>query len=250
MKKFGLIGYPLSHSFSKRYFSGKFEREGIQGCQYELYPLPEIGDFPSLWEDAELLGVNVTIPHKQAVIPFLDRLDAQSAGRIGAVNVVKREADGSLVGYNSDYLGFRRSLEGFLPSPIPQGLCALVLGSGGASKAVCAALDDLGIGYKLVSRSATAEGLSYEQVTAEVLAAHLLVVNTTPLGMYPATEACPPLPYGAFGPQHYAYDLVYNPLQTQFMTLAALQGAHTANGLEMLQLQAEAAWEIWNSQEK
>jgi shikimate dehydrogenase len=244
MRQFGLIGYPLSHSFSKKYFSEKFLREGISDCHYELYELATLGDFKG-WMNAlpHLTGLNVTIPYKQEVIPFLDRLDPKAA-EIGAVNVIKKERDGSFVGYNSDYYGFKSSLQTFLGGVYPER--ALVLGTGGASKAVVVALKDLGIVPQYVSRKVDQQALAYEELTSAMMSSYKLIVNTTPLGMYPHVEACPPVPYKALGADHYLYDLVYNPVETLFMQKGLSQGAHVINGLDMLIAQAEKAWEIWN----
>ena len=239
---YGLIGYPLSHSFSKKYFTEKFAREGLHHCRYELFPLADVGELPGLLQQyPELAGLNVTIPHKQSVMALLDELDEEAAA-VGAVNVI-RIRDGRLKGYNSDIYGFEQSLLSFIGSERP---ATLVLGSGGASKAVVHVLKKLGIPFQIVSRASTGfPFLHYEQVDAAVLAAHPLVVNTTPLGMAPATDGCPPLPYECFGPEHFAYDLVYNPEQTLFLQKAAHRGARICNGLEMLYLQAERAWEIF-----
>lgn len=248
MRLFGLIGYPLSHSFSKKYFSGKFEKEGIADASYELFELPDIKGFDTLTKQhLNLRGLNVTIPHKQAVIPYLDRLDA-SAQKVGAVNVI-RFHEGEKIGYNSDYFGFKQSLRNWLPED-SRPLQALVLGTGGASKAVTAALTDLAIPFSLVSRKATATSLSYEQLQAqpENLQRPRLIINTTPLGMSPHTAAAPPIVYDTLTPEHLLYDLVYNPSETRFMQIGKERGARVKNGLEMLQLQAEKAWEIWNEE--
>ncbi|EAY28872.1 shikimate dehydrogenase family protein [Microscilla marina] len=249
MRQFGLIGFPLSHSFSKKYFSEKFEREQIAQANYELYPLPSVDDLPQLIDQtAHLVGLNVTIPHKQTVIPLLDHLDA-SAKQVGAVNVIKIDADGKKTGYNSDYFGFKQSLlnTSILLEPTTQ---ALVLGSGGASRAVMAAFDDLHLKYQVVSRKPSTDQpqqISYQEVSPSLIESHQIIVNTTPLGMHPHTDACPALPYEALGTQHLLFDLVYNPEQTLFMKKGGTQGAKAVNGLEMLHLQAEKAWEIWNS---
>ncbi|TXK36514.1 shikimate dehydrogenase [Pontibacter qinzhouensis] len=244
MRKFGLIGRKLGHSFSKRFFTEKFEREGIQGAVYNLYELDQITEFPELlMREPELVGLNVTVPYKEVIIPFLDELDAAAAS-IGAINTIRVE-NGKTVGYNTDYIGFKQTLEEFYP--VQQEAKALVLGTGGAAKAVLAALRALGIGYTEVSRTATASAIDYKDLDATTLSSHKLIINTTPLGMYPATEACPPLPYHLLTPQHYLYDLVYNPEQTLFMKKGAEAGAATENGLAMLYKQAEAAWAIWNS---
>lgn len=246
MRLFGLIGYPLSHSFSKKYFSEKFEREGIPDVRYDLYEIPDIREFPKLLtQHPDLVGLNVTIPHKQAIMPYLDALDA-SAEKVGAVNVIRIQ-EGRLIGYNSDYYGFYLSLKNWLPEN--ESFKALVLGSGGASKAVMAALQELNIPYTLVSRSEAADRLSYDQLRAKpkLLDEHRLVINTSPLGMSPHITSSPDIDYSRMGDGHYLYDLVYNPADTLFMQLGRAQGAKAKNGLEMLQLQAEKAWEIWNS---
>lgn len=247
MRVFGLIGYPLSHSFSKKYFSEKFEREKIGNARYELFELEHIEAFPELVAGQPgLSGLNVTIPHKQKIIPYLDELDA-SARKVGAVNVIHFQ-EGRLIGYNSDYFGFYHSLLNWLPADRSR-FSALVLGTGGASRAVCAALEDLEIPYSLVSRQAGANSLSYAQVQAQadILQSPRLIINTTPLGMAPKTDAAPPIVYDKLSPEHFLYDLVYNPEETRFMQLGKAQGASVKNGLEMLHMQAEKAWEIWNS---
>ena len=246
MRKFGLIGYPLSHSFSKKYFTEKFEKEGIQNSQYELYPIENIEEFPKLIKTShELVGLNVTIPYKQQVIPFLDELDPK-AQAIGAVNTIKIE-NGKLKGFNTDYYGFKDSLVKFYGGrTMPKN--ALILGTGGASKAVIAALVDLGINYHLVSRNPSDEILSYEDLNTQyaLFSTAKLIVNTTPLGMSPNTERLPELPYEHLTPDHSLYDLVYNPLKTAFMQKGIDAGCWVKNGLEMLYGQAEKAWEIWN----
>ncbi len=246
MRLFGLIGYPLSHSFSKKYFTEKFEKEGITDAAYELFELPRLEDFQQLFrEQPELQGLNVTIPYKQAVIPYLDALD-NSAQKVGAVNVI-RFKDGRLLGYNSDYYGFKISLQRWLPKNQTH-LKALVLGTGGASKAVAAALTDLEIPFHLISRKAGPNSLSYEQLqeSPEIFQSARLLINTTPLGMAPDTNAAPPVAYHKLNAGYFLYDLVYNPAATRFMQLGKEKGAQVKNGLEMLHLQAEKAWEIWN----
>jgi shikimate dehydrogenase len=239
---FGLIGYPLSHSFSKGYFSAKFDREAIHDARYELFPLEDISLFPELIAGHhDLCGLNVTIPYKTAVIPFLDELE-EEARAIGAVNTILFK-DGKSKGFNTDVFGFQESFSRKLQSHHRK---ALVLGTGGASKAVVYALKQLGIPFQYVSRTASAEAIAYEQVTEELLSEHPIIINTTPLGMYPKVEALPPLPYAALGKGHYLYDLVYNPSVTAFLEQGLAVGATTENGLDMLHLQAEKAWEIWN----
>lgn len=245
MNIYGLIGYPLGHSFSKKYFTEKFAQMGIaDNNAYELFELPAIQAFPELIKSQpNLKGLNVTIPHKQAVMPFLDGLDV-SAEKVGAVNVIKIGEGGKLIGYNSDYYGFKTSLEEFIPAG---GLLkALVLGYGGAAKAVIAALKDLSIPYKIVSRTKSEDTLGYEDLSAEINN-YQLIINSSPVGTYPKSDICPDIPYEQLTSNHYLYDLVYNPVQTLFLQKGEDQGAKTHNGLKMLHLQAEKAWEIWNS---
>ncbi len=246
MKLYGLIGHPVSHSFSQKYFTDKFEKEGITDCRYELFDLPDINALPELIQRyPELKGLNVTIPHKLAVLPYLANVD-ESARRIGAVNVIKITNEG-LVGYNSDYYGFKQSLLNQLGEARPH---ALILGTGGASQAVKVALQDLNISYQWVSRShQEVDGqvtFTYDTLDAPMLASFRLIINTTPLGTSPKTEVCPQLPYEALTPSHFLHDLVYNPSETLFMRKGKQQGADVKNGLEMLVLQAEKSWEIWN----
>lgn len=246
MRKFGLIGYPLSHSFSKKYFTNKFEKEGVQDAQYELFPIQSVQELPGLLKNnPELKGLNVTIPYKEQVIPFLDAVDAK-AQEIGAVNTISID-NGKLTGYNTDYYGFKDSLTKFVgANGLPNR--ALILGTGGASKAVEAALDDLEIKYKLVSRKPIADEISYQSLLSSPneLLVSPLIVNTTPLGMSPNTDTLPELPYDHLTPDHMLYDLVYNPLKTAFMQKGIDGKCWVKNGLEMLHGQAEKAWEIWN----
>jgi shikimate dehydrogenase len=249
MRLFALTGYPLTHSFSKKYFTEKFEKEGISGCRYELLELPNYQDFPKLIaENPDLVGLNVTIPHKQNVIPFLDELDAASAARIGAVNTIKVLPDGRLKGYNTDYYGFRLSLEQWFQTinVEPNHLKALVLGNGGAAKAVFAALDDLQIPYQIVSRQPSSSCITYTDLTEALFSQYQLIINTSPVGTYPKVDECPAIPYEYLTDKHLLYDLVYNPAETLFLKKGQKQNAHTHNGLLMLILQAEKAWKIWN----
>ena len=245
MNIYGLIGYPLGHSFSKKYFTEKFEQMGLGNSHaYELFELPDIQQFPELIKQQPgLKGLNVTIPHKQAVMPFMDGFDA-SAIKVGAVNVIKIADEGNLIGFNSDYYGFKISLEEFIPANTP--LKALVLGNGGAAKAVIAALNDLSIPFKVVSRTKTGDNLSYEDLEDEI-DNYQLIINSSPVGTYPKSDVCPEIPYERLNSNHYLYDMVYNPVQTLFLQKGEEQGAKTHNGLKMLHLQAEKAWEIWNS---
>jgi shikimate dehydrogenase len=246
MRTFGLIGYPLSHSFSKLFFSEKFEREAIQGCTYELFPLPEIEQLGELLQDEQLCGLNVTIPYKVAVLPFVQELDAAAAA-IGAVNCLKVEDhDGTRIikGFNTDAYGFAESLKPLLSEHHKK---ALILGDGGAASAVKYVLTSLGIEFLSVVRTPKPGTITYEQVDEALLADHTVLVNTTPVGTFPNVDASPAIPYEFLTDRHLAYDLVYNPEETLFLKLAKAQGAETKNGLEMLQLQAERSWEIWTA---
>lgn len=239
MRKFGLIGYPLSHSFSPGFFAKKFEKEGIDDAEYKAYPLEHIESFPELFSD-ELVGINVTIPYKEKVIPFMDEL-SPAVQEIGALNTILFR-DGKKIGYNTDVYGFQTSISEWCDDHLPKK--ALILGSGGAAKAVkyvCSALD---ISYKVISRSNPK--WNYGALNKELLNEHLLIVNTTPLGMYPNEDKCPDLPYQYISEKHYVYDLIYNPEKTLFLSKAEDQGAKIKNGLEMLILQAEGSWQIWN----
>lgn len=241
MRLFGLIGFPLSHSFSRQYFTDKFKEQGID-AEYHNFEI----DRPEKFHDIRLQypnleGLNVTIPHKQTVIKYLDELD-DAARQIGAVNTIAIEGD-KCIGYNTDVIGFEESLKPLLQ---PQHKRALILGSGGASKAVSYVLHKLGIEFKIVSRSPGAGHIGYWLVMEELLQEHKLIINTTPLGMFPNMAVAPAISYKDLTPDHLLYDLVYNPEQTEFLKSGQAQGARTKNGLEMLHRQAEAAWEIWN----
>ncbi|MGL4805965.1 MAG: shikimate dehydrogenase family protein [Bacteroidales bacterium] len=246
MKKYGLIGYPLSHSFSQRYFTDKFEKEQIDAV-YDNYSLSDIDQIRSLLDDVQIGGLNVTIPYKEQVIPYLDCLD-ETAKEVGAVNVIRFEdtLEGrKAVGCNSDVIGFRESIRKFIK---PYHQKALVLGTGGASKAVVFALRQLGISYQYVSRKADhANGImSYDELSEKEMEDYLIIINTTPLGMYPQTETAPAIPYEYLTEKHLLFDLVYNPEVTRFLQYGKDAGATSINGLEMLYLQAEAAWIFWN----
>lgn len=242
---YGLIGYPLTHSFSQQYFNRKFDAEHI-AARYVNFEIPEISDFTDIIKgNPNIKGLNVTIPYKEQVIPYLDELDPDTA-EIGAVNVIKFIRNGNqlrLKGYNSDVIGFSDSLSPLLTADMKY---ALVLGTGGASKAVMHALRKLGITPTLVSRTPAPGRYTYSDLTPEIMAKNLLIVNTTPLGMYPHMDECPAIPYDCLTPAHLCYDLLYNPDVTLFMKKSAEHGASTKNGLEMLLLQAFAAWNIWN----
>lgn len=243
---YGLIGKKLTHSFSADFFNKKFAEEGIDDV-YNLFPIPKITDIYKLIRDYPgLKGLNVTIPYKQEVISLLDNISVE-AKEIGAVNVIKIQKNGSklnLTGYNSDCIGFKKSLEPLLTQEMTK---ALILGTGGASKAVAYVLDNLGIKYQFVSRHPKENQISYEDLNKRILDQHLLIVNTTPLGTFPDIETYPSIPYQFLSPGHLCYDLVYNPDNTEFLKKAREFGASVKNGLEMLHLQAEASWEIWNN---
>ncbi len=245
---YGLLGYPLGHSFSRTYFNNKFAQEGIN-AEYVNFELPAIEQLPQvLATHPQLQGFNVTIPYKQAVIAYLDDITPE-AREIGAVNVVRVTRQGQdvhLNGYNSDIIGFCDSLRPMLKASHRQ---ALVLGTGGASKAVCCGLEQLGIGWTYVSRHATSGQLTYADLTDEVMHSHTLIVNCTPLGMFPNVGTCPDIPYNRLTPDHLLYDLVYNPEPTLFMQRGAAQGATTKGGLEMLHRQAEASWQFWHGKD-
>jgi shikimate dehydrogenase len=242
MKKYGLIGYPLSHSFSKKYFTEKFLRESIAEVSYELYPIAEISELPSLLaEYPAIVGLNVTIPYKEKVIPYLSDL-SPVVEAIGACNCIKI-SEGKLVGYNTDVIGFEKSLKKKLK---PHHTKALILGTGGSSKAVQYVLNKLAISFIKISRSKTAETITYEEIDETLLSSHTLIVNTSPLGMFPNVEDCPAIPYQFLNASHYLFDLVYNPTKTKFLASGEKMGAVIENGSDMLVDQAEASWEIWN----
>ena len=246
MKQLGLIGYPLGHSFSKKYYQEKFRNEGIDHIDYDLYPISSITDFPSLYlNNSDFYGVNVTIPYKKDVLAYLNEL-SEEAEEIGAVNCIQiKHTDHGihLKGFNTDAYGFQMSLHLLLK---PQHQKALVLGNGGATKAVVYSLKRLGIAYQIVSRTKTPNNLSYSDLSPEIIKDHLLLINCTPLGTFPNIEEHPDLPYEAIGTDHLLYDLIYNPEETSFLKKGKEKGAMIKNGYEMLVLQAEKNWEIWN----
>lgn len=249
MRYLGLIGYPLGHSFSKKYYLDKFQKEGIVGIDYDLYPIPSISEFPKLYTaNPALYGVNVTIPYKQEVIPFLDEL-SEEAEAMGAVNCIqiRQEADkpAYLKGFNTDAYGFSESLKPLLK---PQHQKALIFGNGGASKAVMFSLKQLGIAYQLVSRTKSADTITYSELDENSISEHKLLINCSPVGTAPNIQECPQIPYAGIGDQHLLYDLIYNPEETMFLQKGKAAGAVTKNGYEMLLLQAEKNWEIWNEQ--
>lgn len=242
-KTFGLIGYPLSHSFSKKYFSEKFKKENIKDCSYELFPIKQIDHLPSLMKNnSNLRGLNVTIPYKELVIPFLDELDEEAAS-IGAVNTIKIQ-NGQLKGYNTDVFGFKKSLLSFLaPNTKP---ATLILGTGGAAKAVAYVIEQLGFSYQYVSRNSDKGHLTYQDLfNNNLIAKYPLIINSTPLGTSPNIHTCPSIPYEQLTVHHYLFDLVYNPAETLFLQKGKMQGSAVTNGLNMLIGQAEKAWEIW-----
>ena len=240
----GLLGYPLGHSFSPAYFRQKFQKAGLVGWEYRLLEMEKPDGLPGLiGKEPGWLGFNVTIPHKQTILPYLGSLDV-SARRTGAVNVVKILPDGSLRGFNTDYYGFLHSLLQFLPFHCWEGKTALIFGNGGAAKAVAAVLDDLGVFFQLVTRR-EAEGLAYDSLSASRMAESSLLVNCTPVGMHPASGQMLPVPLMGFSEGQFVIDLIYNPEQTRFLEAAASAGAHCLNGLPMLYAQADKAWSIW-----
>ncbi|MEQ9467804.1 MAG: shikimate dehydrogenase [Ekhidna sp.] len=245
MKRFGLIGYPLGHSYSKDFFEKKFKDLKLKDHSYELFEMEFLNEFPALWlKHRELEGLNVTVPHKEKVLKYLDRQDT-SCIKVGAANVIHKEK-GKLVGFNTDYMAFMESLEAWMGKFKGE---ALILGSGGASKAVQAGLSDLNIPFNQVSRSSRAGDYTYEQIKSnpEIIERYGMIVNATPLGMYPEIESKPDLPYHKIKKGTLMYDLIYNPSETLFIQLGKKQGAKTKNGLEMLELQAEKSWGIWTS---
>lgn len=242
MRLFGLIGYPLSHSFSKTYFAEKFKKEQIRDCRYENFELKTIDDLPKLIrEDLELSGFNVTIPYKGSVLQFLDARN-DLVTQIGACNCIKI-VSGKLIGFNTDVAGFESSLFNKLQVRPTN---ALILGTGGAAKAVEFVLRKNHIDFKRVSRQAAADGLSYDQLTVDIVKENLLIINTSPVGMYPEINAFPRLPYEGITPGHYLFDLIYNPEKTLFLKKGEERGATIQNGYSMLVEQAEESWKIWN----
>jgi shikimate dehydrogenase len=243
MKLFGLLGKTLKHSFSKSYFTQKFAEENRTGYRYENFELESISQLPQLIEQhPELCGLNVTIPYKEEVIPFL-HVQNEIVQKIKACNCIKI-TDGKLHGFNTDVIGFKQSLEKGLK---PQHQKALVLGTGGAAKAVHYALELLGIDFTIISRTKKEGILSYEELNKEIMQEHLLIINTSPVGMFPKVDEAPQIPYEFITPGHYLFDLVYNPEKTQFLQKGEERGALICNGYEMLVLQAEESWRIWNT---
>jgi shikimate dehydrogenase len=250
MKQYGLIGFPLTHSFSARYFTEKFSREGISGCVYLNFPMEQIGLLPRLIADhPRLAGLNVTIPFKRQVIAYLDQLDdeAASVGAVNTVTIARKGGSLQLKGFNTDIYGFRESLRPYLK---PRHHKAMILGTGGAAVAVAHVLKGMGFEIQFASRNPRdQQQLSYEQLTPESIAGTQLIVNTSPLGMHPDTGACPAIPYQAITPDHVLFDLIYNPAETRFLARGKERGATIINGLQMLHLQAEESWKIWNTKD-
>lgn len=241
MSDFGLLGRNIDYSFSKSYFSEKFRIEGLP-FTYENFDIQNISEIEAvISKNPKLKGLNVTIPYKEKVISYLNGMDS-TALEIGAVNTIKILDDQSLKGFNTDYWGFQKALEEFLPL---KKNTALILGTGGASKAIAFALKNLGFDLKFVSRTPLADILSYSEMTKEIIENHFLIVNCTPLGTFPKITDAPPIPYHYIEKNHLLFDLIYNPLETEFLKRGKMRGAKTSNGLKMLEYQAEKAWEIW-----
>ncbi|MBC8053551.1 MAG: shikimate dehydrogenase [Sphingobacteriaceae bacterium] len=259
MKKFGLIGFPLGHSFSKIYFTEKFEREGLTDYKYELFPLENISDVQELiTANPDLCGLNVTIPHKIGIMFYLDKVtpEAKAIDAVNCIRIINQKPVESfftgeftsmkvrLEGHNTDAYGFEESLKPLLKKHHNK---ALILGNGGAARAVAFVLDKLDIDFKIVSRKASRKQIKYSQLNAAIMREHTVIINTTPLGMSPDISTCPDIPYDLITDRHLLYDLVYNPAETEFMKRGKEKGAGVKNGEEMLHLQAEKAWEIWTS---
>ena len=242
MRQFGLIGYPLSHSFSQKFFTEKFLKENIVNAQYANFPIASIESFTNLWkEHPNLEGLNVTIPYKKEVIAFL-QYSSPVVEAIKACNCI-RKYNNELYGYNTDVIGFEKSLLPFLQ---PHHTHALILGTGGASAAVQWVLQKLNIQFQVISRKGNAN-LTYDQLSASVIKSHTLIINTSPMGMFPNVNEAPPIAYDAISAKHHLYDLVYNPIETLFMKNGLAKGATVQNGLAMLHIQAEESWAIWNA---
>tara|TARA_R110000868_G_scaffold91812_4_gene254455 strand:+ start:40770 stop:41510 length:741 start_codon:yes stop_codon:yes gene_type:complete len=243
MNKLGLLGKNISYSFSRTYFKNKFEDEQITDVSYENFDIENINLFPELIKQSkDLKGLNVTIPYKEAVVPFLDKL-SKKAKEIGAVNTIRITKNNKLIGYNTDCYGFKKSLKPFLKAHHKN---ALILGTGGASKAIAYSLKKLNIKYHYVSRNTKNDvDYTYNTVTKDVIKQHQIIINCTPLGTFPNVDSCPDIPYEAITKEHILYDLIYNPEETKFLKLGSRKQATTINGLKMLKFQAEKAWSIW-----
>lgn len=241
-KVFGLVGRNISYSFSKGYFTEKFQGLGLDDYSYENFDLADISEIANVLQTPHLAGLNVTIPYKETVMAHLDKISLK-AQKVGAVNTIRITKKGKTKGFNTDVYGFKKALEPLLQ---PNHFRALILGTGGASKAVAFALNKLGIFYTFVSREDKPGMIDYDRINATTFDNYQIIVNCTPLGTHPNVSDCPPLPYEYFTDKHIAFDLVYNPSETEFMKRAAKHGAVTKNGYEMLVFQAEKAWSIWN----
>ena len=242
IENFGLIGKDISYSFSKKFFTQKFINEGLNNCSYENYDISSISKLLEVINDTKIKGLNVTIPYKESVIELLNHIDP-IAKKIGAVNTIKIDKQNKLLGYNTDYIGFKQSLE----SNISNQKRALILGTGGASKAIVYALKTLNIKTLLVSRKNREECITYEDVSNQIIKDHTIIINCTPLGTYPNIEECPKIPYEYITNRHLCYDLIYNPIKTKFLMLSEKKGASIINGNKMLKNQAMESWKIWNS---
>ena len=242
IENFGLIGKDIGYSFSKKFFTQKFINEGLNNCSYENYDISSISKLLEVINDTKIKGLNVTIPYKESVIELLNHIDP-IAKKIGAVNTIKIDKQNKLLGYNTDYIGFKQSLE----SNISNQKRALILGTGGASKAIVYALKTLNIKTLLVSRKNREECITYEDVSNQIIKDHTIIINCTPLGTYPNIEECPKIPYEYITERHLCYDLIYNPIKTKFLILSEKKGASIINGNEMLENQAIESWKIWNS---
>ena len=240
--KYGLLGKDISYSFSKKFFTRKFINEGLNNCSYENYDINSISELLEVINDTKIKGLNVTIPYKESVIELLNHIDP-IAKKIGAVNTIKIDKQNKLLGYNTDYIGFKQSLE----SNISNQKRALILGTGGASKAIVYALKTLNIKTLHVSRKKREESITYEDISNQIIKDHTIIINCTPLGTYPNIEECPKIPYQYITERHLCYDLIYNPIKTKFLILSEKEGASIINGNKMLENQAIESWKIWNS---
>ena len=243
--KFGLVGKNISYSFSKKYFTEKFQKLGLETYKYRNYDIPDIEEFPFViyQQEDEFQGFSVTIPYKQAILKYLDEVDVD-AKKIGAVNTIKVTEDNRLIGYNTDVYGFQKSIEPLLKKHHKK---ALILGTGGASKAVAYALNKLDIAYEFVSRNVSENSLLYSILSQQFMEEYTIIINCTPLGTHPNIDDSPNIPYEFITEKHLLFDLIYNPSETKFLQEGKKRGAIIKNGLEMLELQAEKSWEIWNS---
>lgn len=243
MPNFGLIGKNISYSFSKNHFTAKFENDELDYA-YENFDIQDISEFPSIIKNhSELFGLNVTIPYKESIIPYLDELN-DTAEEIGAVNTIKIDTSGKLIGYNTDYYGFQKSIEPLLK---PHHKKALILGTGGASKGVAYGLKNLNIPFDFVSRQKNEHALfNYDDLSDAIIESYQVIINCTPIGTYPNVNECPNIPYDGLTRNHLLYDLIYNPIQTKFLICGEIKGATIVNGFQMLELQAEKAWDIWS----